>query len=271
MRKKYHDDCIFNERAYKLFEEWSIKTYGKMSQPKVVDFTGIKQATISKIKISYENPTEKQFQPPAETLCKIAKAFNVSTDYLLGLTETKTTDKASRALCDTLGLSEEVIDLLTCNEASQYHKYIIEFYANIEGFKQRNIDGVEVGRGIARLNAERITACINQMLSEYIQDSINTIKSDIPGDSVLEHLVAFYELLNETPSPKYGEINTDDEEILHAIVSEHLINSRTYDTGTRGVKLSELVINSQILEISSKLNQMKHDKMKERERNENEA
>lgn len=77
----------FNERAYKLFEEWSIKTHGKMSQPKVVDFTGIPQATISKIKISYENPSEKQFQPPAETILKIAKAFNISTDYLLGLTD----------------------------------------------------------------------------------------------------------------------------------------------------------------------------------------
>lgn len=86
-------NTTFCERAYKLFEEWSIKTHGKMSQPKVSEFTGIPQPIISKIKTEYYSPKDNPYQPSAETVYKVAKAFNVSTDYLLGLVDVQASGK----------------------------------------------------------------------------------------------------------------------------------------------------------------------------------
>ena len=88
MTMNYHDcNTEFCARAYQLFEEWSMAQYGKMSQPKVSEYADIPQALTSKIKATCDYPWKKPYQPQAETVCKIAKAFGVSTDYLLGLTE----------------------------------------------------------------------------------------------------------------------------------------------------------------------------------------
>ncbi|MEE0265446.1 MAG: helix-turn-helix transcriptional regulator, partial [Acutalibacteraceae bacterium] len=47
--------------------------------------------------------------PNTEQVIKIATFFNVSTDYLLGLTDITTTDKDLKFICDYTGLSEEAI------------------------------------------------------------------------------------------------------------------------------------------------------------------
>jgi len=52
-------------------------------------------------------------RPDILSLEKIARYFNVSTDYLLGLTDYKTTDKATKELCATLGLSDYAIKILS--------------------------------------------------------------------------------------------------------------------------------------------------------------
>lgn len=51
-------------------------------------------------------------QPNAETIVKIAGVFNVSTDYLLGVTDIKTTDVEIRAISNSLGLGEAAIKQL---------------------------------------------------------------------------------------------------------------------------------------------------------------
>lgn len=51
-------------------------------------------------------------RPDILSLVKIAKYFNVSADYLLGLNDYKTTNKATKELCSTLGLSEDSINFL---------------------------------------------------------------------------------------------------------------------------------------------------------------
>lgn len=50
--------------------------------------------------------------PNTEQLKKIAEFFSVSADYLLGLTDAKTTDKDLRFVCDYTGLSEESIKII---------------------------------------------------------------------------------------------------------------------------------------------------------------
>lgn len=48
--------------------------------------------------------------PNCEQVAIIAKALNVSSDYLLGLTEVPTVDTTTRAICDATGLSKNSVD-----------------------------------------------------------------------------------------------------------------------------------------------------------------
>lgn len=49
---------------------------------------------------------------PIDILCQIAKYFETSTDYLLGLTDSKTPRKDYRALCDAIGIDDTAVDIL---------------------------------------------------------------------------------------------------------------------------------------------------------------
>lgn len=50
--------------------------------------------------------------PQVEKLIKIAEYFNVSTDYLLGLSDVKTTDTELKGVCEYTNLSETAVKLL---------------------------------------------------------------------------------------------------------------------------------------------------------------
>ena len=64
--------------------------------------------------------------PSADTVVRIANHFGVSTDWLLGLTDVKSTDKATKELCDTLGLSEQSIECLQ-DKTDEYAKKSIDW------------------------------------------------------------------------------------------------------------------------------------------------
>lgn len=92
---KAKDKTIFHERLKLLLEEsghnqvWLARTLG-FSTPSVNGWT-------------------QDSEPSYTTLCKIAKLFGVTTDYLLGLTESKSTDFSIRACSDITGLTENAI------------------------------------------------------------------------------------------------------------------------------------------------------------------
>lgn len=112
---KYFDYNTFCERAIALF--------GETGQKELSSKTGISQAVISSIK------TKSIKSPSADTIFLLANYFNVSTDWLLGLTDIKSTDKATKELCDTLGLSEQSIEVLQ-DETDTYAKKSIDWLIN---------------------------------------------------------------------------------------------------------------------------------------------
>ena len=81
------------------------------------EVTGKKQETIAKeigvspaqiSKIMTGNSSDAR----VSTIASIAKYFNVSTDYLLGLTDVASTDKDTIGVCKYIGISEKPIKTL---------------------------------------------------------------------------------------------------------------------------------------------------------------
>lgn len=92
---------IFSERLEELTERKKDIDY-KLSDKQQAEQMGIPYPTFTK----YKNNTA---ECPISTVVKIARYYNVSTDYLLGLTQAKTTDSDLKSVCDYTGLSEEAI------------------------------------------------------------------------------------------------------------------------------------------------------------------
>lgn len=76
----------------------------KITQKAVSQATGISQATISAL----INGREME----SDTLKKLCKYFNVSADYLLGLTDTPSRDPDIKMICNYTGLSEYALTVL---------------------------------------------------------------------------------------------------------------------------------------------------------------
>lgn len=88
--KNFNSDK-FCERASKL-----IFNSGK-TQAELVKALGLSNGTIANLK------NKKGQVPSADTVCALSNYFNVSTNWLLGLTDTKSTDKATKEQIFTEG------------------------------------------------------------------------------------------------------------------------------------------------------------------------
>lgn len=78
---------------------------GKMNQTECAEKLGISRAALS----YYENGSRAI---DTTVLCEFCKLFNVSSDYILGLSEAKTTSEDMKAACKVSGLPESTIEHL---------------------------------------------------------------------------------------------------------------------------------------------------------------
>ena len=120
METKYFDYDKLIENIKDLFKK------SGMSQLELHSLTKVHQGTISNI------INNKAKNISADTIYKIANAFNVSTDYLFGLSDEKTTDKATKELCSTLGLSERSVEILSGGSNTVFATDTIERFSSIE-------------------------------------------------------------------------------------------------------------------------------------------
>lgn len=82
-----------------------IRKEHNLNQSEFGELFGLTQNTITNIENDKRVPTY-------EILIEIAKRFNISVDYLLGLSEAKTNDIELKAICDYTGLTEDIINTL---------------------------------------------------------------------------------------------------------------------------------------------------------------
>lgn len=78
---------------------------GKITQPQLAAAVGVQRQTIS-------NYTCGQSSPDWETLVRIAEFFDVSSDYLIGLSDSDSSDPGIRYVCEYTGLSSSAVEVL---------------------------------------------------------------------------------------------------------------------------------------------------------------
>lgn len=117
-------DC-FKERFFALRKD------SGLSQAKLSKELNLSAATIG----YYENGDRI---PDIEIAERIAKYFNVSADYLLGLSDAKTTEQNIKIACEVTGLSDDVVNTLHSkivnnNKNKKIYNYMIsnEIFHNL--------------------------------------------------------------------------------------------------------------------------------------------
>lgn len=89
---------IDTTKMHTLFKQRLRELRGNRTLKEVADSLGISRATLG----FYEDGSRK---PDIEILYKIAKYYNVSADYLLGISDTPSTDQDIKTLSDNFGIN----------------------------------------------------------------------------------------------------------------------------------------------------------------------
>lgn len=133
-----------------------------------------------------------QSTPDIDNLAKIADYFDVSTDYLVGRNDYKTTNKATKELCATLGLSEDAINILSNDPNSKVEEYWKYRFTVVEdGIDKTNFESAKM---IDR-HINRIRLVLNRLVEEEIITLENALKR--PNGkrelSLIDYLEEFYD------------------------------------------------------------------------------
>lgn len=95
---------------------------GKKRQ-EVADDLGISRASLE----YYEKGKRK---PDTDILFRIAKYFNTSADYLIGLSDVLTTDKDLKFVCEYTGLSDEAVENMQSHKNNAFYTTLLNFLIN---------------------------------------------------------------------------------------------------------------------------------------------
>ena len=114
----FFESDVFCKRVAELF--------GDVSQMELAEQIGISQGVISSIK------NFKAKAPAADTIFRIAKHFNVSADYLLGLSNEPSIEAEPKAVCDYTGLSKKAVLLLHALKKYDIHDSAEILLGNID-------------------------------------------------------------------------------------------------------------------------------------------
>lgn len=160
---------IFPTRLRELM--WENET----TQKKLGDFVGVRPQTISLY-------TTGQSYPDINGLRKIAEYFEVSADWLIGLTDARTTDPIEQAAFNALGLSERAIRyLLAINQIPKGGPY-----------KPHGIERVELLSFLLSKPLFDMMLCecciyVDKMREEHDREFFNTQEYEMCSGILKEH------------------------------------------------------------------------------------
>lgn len=117
-RKKKEIDGNFAKLLSELLQK--VKTEKGIIQDDVAKAIGVSRQALGKW-------ANGETVPDILDLKKLAIYFDVSADYLLGLTDNKTLDITVKAICEYTGLSEDAIEELHFTFDSIFHQKFFEF------------------------------------------------------------------------------------------------------------------------------------------------
>ncbi len=144
----------FAERLADLIADRNI------SLDKIGKEIGVSKSTLSKY-------TNDEAEAPIGTLVKLANYFNVSADYLIGISEAKTNNKDLQFICDYTGLSNETIETLhkeSCRET--FLNGILQKTSNVEEYT-----GIDMHKTYLKSKNEFIN-------SEHFEEILSCITTD---------------------------------------------------------------------------------------------
>lgn len=200
--------------------------------------------------------------PNAEKLAVISKFFNVSADYLLGLSDIPSRDINLSAVCDYTGLSEEAVTMLHVTKELERGYYMLFDYKlppeeyglhAYEGFHERLSEFVttvypQISDLITRLNAQLKLACtelereigsmkkgqqffLSEVMSEaqeYQKNKDDKIKNTRAEQLYLDARHTFYDVQDvfsdyiKATCPQYNDAEKAKREHMHEKLSSEL-------------------------------------------------
>lgn len=99
---------LFKQRLNKLISENYSQDYYTLDVLSI-DIKNKLGSTISKPSLSNLTSEKHTYKPSSDTLISLAKFFNVSVDYLIGLTNTRSSDIVDQKMSEKYGLSDNAM------------------------------------------------------------------------------------------------------------------------------------------------------------------
>ena len=173
--------AVFPSRIRKIMED-----QGKTQQA-VAEFIGKTRQAVGYY-------CDGSSSPDWKTIVNMARCFEVSTDYLLGLTDNPTTDPKIREICEYTGLSEKAVEVLNSYENSSLVRVINELIEQEEWIEEiDDVGNTPILRTIASfLEVKRDPQKIYQIVDGDILEKKSLIvrasSRDIRASDVLERI-----------------------------------------------------------------------------------
>ncbi len=203
-------DGIFAKRLRELIETKGIK-HGDLADKDVLN---VSRQAIGQ----YCNGTAL---PPADKIVILAQYFNVSADYLLGLSDAKTTDTDLKMIVDYTGLSEECVEKL--------HIQQLEFSSRISKMKHNpTYTHTNIDKALTEINSiqsEFISALINEITPSaisYLNFRFAVNLADLLPPKSIEELGIYYEFYNATWKASKLEIFEATNKVIDSLEKKYV-------------------------------------------------
>lgn len=167
-----------------------------------------KEMGISRSALSYYEAGERT--PDINVLCTIAKYYNVTADYLLGLSDIPKPDIDSSAICDKLGLNQCAINNLSqikqtvlstpTNEENFIHSYLLLCTINLI---INNSDIIESINDVLFESLSCVFKCFCDINQDYDSEEYRNTRIEMMLPLLKKQLIGYHLGLNTFESDSY--------------------------------------------------------------------